>query len=523
MTTRAKFWQILKSNTQPQSNMNINYIKLGQIGAEAARAKNPVCNLLELDPTVIDTWKRDRDAHTAYAQAVVRGYLEQVGEGFPAVGDCLQSFPPSPTVGQGVEAIRSLMLASFAKKMESVSKLPERWEKPDSIGAYYVCAADLRNALSIPAVEVVPAEKWAKEKAAHAQGRKIESRTPSGSWGLSKEPQWLSGIEYRIAPEQPAQPGKLTDADLGETGTKAVAEWMAKMSGPISEGNPQAIFAHAVRKAVEKEQGEEIREVCSTVAKQCAEIARLMVELEQAQAMVGVYKGNCESKTAEFTALESRYREMTDLLQECVQKHKIFGRGKIDRLVVDAVDRLTEDRKGLAIELDNTRERLVKAEKKAESKHGFWMQELSKAMALEKQLVEALPWRETAEKWRDQCQSTEAQLATVTAERDRLQWRPVSEKPTLDDAGKDDRLLKLHNGVAMFASIKNLDGASHWMPCPPPPALTAEEVERERFEKWAQDKPHLALNRSGCIYGSSATQNAWDAWKAARASKEGPQ
>ena len=254
---------------------NIDYTKLGAIGAQAAHDEQAkigrnIFHVCISDKS--DAWTREESSRTAYAVAVVKAFLDQVGEGCPSVGDCLQSFPPSPTIGQGVEAIRSLMLASFAKKMEAVAKLLEKWEKPDRIGAYYVCAADLRNALALPAVEVEPAEKWAKEKAAFAQGRKIEFKieaimdwtplTPKSKF------QWKNYCEYRIAPDQPAQPGKLTDGDLGEIGAKAAFDNRSFPSSYlcIDRGNAQWIkerdgrnaFARAVREAVEKEQGEEL-------------------------------------------------------------------------------------------------------------------------------------------------------------------------------------------------------------------------------------------------------------------------
>jgi lipopolysaccharide biosynthesis regulator YciM len=89
------------------------------------------------------------------------------------------------------------------------------------------------------------------------------------------------------------------------------------------------------------------------------------------------------------------------------------------------IARLTEDCKGLSMSLNVTRENLVKSGKTIESKHGCWMNELAKVTALEQQLSDALPWRESCEKWQAECAKTDAQLATVTAERDRLQ-KPIA-------------------------------------------------------------------------------------------------
>jgi hypothetical protein len=388
---------------------NINYTKLGAIGAEAAHDEQAkigrnIFHVCISDKS--DAWTREESSRAAYAEAVVKAYLEQVGEGFPAVGDCLQALPTSPTTGQAIEAIRSLMLASFAKKMGAVAKLPEKWRSVVTgtgfQSVYATCAINLEDALSLPTVEVEPAEKWAQEKAAHAQGKRIERRNKNfdGYWtvwmGVSR-PIWENdpSIEYRIAPDQPAQPGKLTDAELGEIAQNAV-----KAENPhslitgwsVTKGTALLTWTRAVREAVEKQQGEEI--------------ARLTAKIE---ACDQARKNACDDRDvarAEFAALQARYREMTGVLQECVQKHNLVGSGKIDRLVVEAVNRLT------------------------------------------------------------------AELATVTAERDRLQPRPISTAPTEADANNDGRVLLLGDGnSANFATIANWDGVHsswrRWLPLNP--------------------------------------------------------
>lgn len=304
----------------------IDYTKLGVIGAEAAyqAAKTAgkksawlmaVHDGLEGTQIGFAAFRGDEPARTAYAEAVVRAYLEQVGEGFPIVGDCLQAMSTSPTTGQAIEAIRRLMLAAFARKMQ----------------------------------------------------------------------------------------------------------------------------------AVEKELGEEVKEACATVAKQCAEIGRLMVELGQAQAMVGVYKGYGEDIKTQITPLQQRNHELNELLAEAVAK-----------------------------------------------------------------------------------------LATVTAERDRMQWRPVSEKPTRQDADasgnvesitpKGRILLRMFSSWPWELNHTTAHEVTHWRPFCPPPAPSAEDAERERFEIWAATSSFgHDLTRTPCRkhYNSALTSEAWELWQAARAVKEG--
>ena len=289
---------------------NIDYTKLGAIGAEAAHDEQAKIgrNIFHVSISdKSDAWAREESSRTAYAEAVVRAYLEQVGEGLPTVGDCLQALPTSPTTGQAIEAIRSLMLAAFAKKMEAAAKLPEKWRSVVT-GAgfqsvYATCAINLEDTLSLPAVEVEPAEKWAQEKAAYAQGRKIECRNrasngdPWTSWYAITAKEMIffthSLFEYRIAPDQPAQPGKLTDEELGRIALKALKG--------IDQTKPceyrLAKMLAAVREAVEKQQGEEI--------------ARLTAELACLQKTYEAERNCSAERMAKIHAHEEEIRRLT--------------------------------------------------------------------------------------------------------------------------------------------------------------------------------------------------------------------
>lgn len=157
-------------------------------------------------------------------------------------------------------------------------------------------AGDTTSA-AIEKVFGAPADKWAAEKAAHAQGKKVQHRfMEDGEWSPWLDCQqpirsMTEGNEYRIAPDpaptyhtpnvvqqrreeaaaintamNPAPAGKLSD------------EWLANMAAIASGAcdlicKPRATaFAAAVREAVEKEQAEEV--------------ARLTAIIEQAIEMV---------------------------------------------------------------------------------------------------------------------------------------------------------------------------------------------------------------------------------------------
>jgi len=133
-----------------------------------------------------------------------------------------------------------------------------------------------------------------------------------------------------------------------------------------------------------------------------------------------------------------------------------------------------------------------------------------------------------------------AQLATVTAERDRLLPRLISTAPTEADANNDGRVLLLGDGnSATFAAIASWgDVHSSWRRWLPLNLAdygvqTAQEAERERFEKayrieGLREQPEGAVFDNGVLaraengdYLHWATRSTFRIWQAARAVKEG--
>ena len=119
-----------------------------------------------------------------------------------------------------------------------------------------------------------------------------------------------------------------------------------------------------------------------------------------------------------------------------------------------------------------------------------------------------------------------AKLAATETRLGELEWRPVSVKPTLEDADANGNISILLNDGSLSYMAWNCEPCSaikFWRPAAISQASTTEEIERADFEEWAQDKPQFALNRvtgDFAEYFSSTTQGAWIAWKA-RAAKEG--
>ena len=118
--------------------------------------------------------------------------------------------------------------------------------------------------------------------------------------------------------------------------------------------------------------------------------------------------------------------------------------------------------------------------------------------------------------WED----VKAELAKANAELERLRPRHISTPPTLADVNNDGRVILLGDGDSTFlAKItdwnKVHESWRRWLPLNLAAygIQTAEEVERERFEKW------WAKAQEGDMY--SREDVAFTAWQAARAAKEG--
>lgn len=124
----------------------------------------------------------------------------------------------------------------------------------------------------------------------------------------------------------------------------------------------------------------------------------------------------------------------------------------------------------------------------------------------------------------DDRDAARAELAKANAELERMQWRPVSVKPTRGDADEGgfvtvlraDKLTAIvqwdANGFNPDFDWRQISQAlryTKWRAAALPPSPSAEEVERKRFEKWYQDYKAI----------KSPKGLAFDAWQA-RASKE---
>jgi hypothetical protein len=106
-----------------------------------------------------------------------------------------------------------------------------------------------------------------------------------------------------------------------------------------------------------------------------------------------------------------------------------------------------------------------------------------------------------------------------------LEWRPVSVKPTredADDSGNVEMLRITESGKArrwlnQWGHI-GLESGNFWRPFYSP-APSAEEVERNRFE---DTFPNMRKERTPSgRYVNDKFQGMWESWRAARSAKEG--
>jgi len=332
-------------------------------------------------------------------------------------------------------------------------------------------------------IEPLPANKWAAEKAAHAQGKRIERREGNQDWQRCLDPQWFYQCEYRIAPD-PAPAGKLTDEQLAE---KARAEVLS-LKGAICSiaawstlpGSILNIFARAVREAVEKEQAEEI--------------ARLTAIIEQAIEMVntpGTTKGNLPQ------AINAKIMQR-DEFHDATLKKLDAAKTEIERLKC-AYSSLLQAYKKLEATEQKTRD------------------------AYDRAMTDCVTLRA-------EHNALTAEFAKANAELERLRWRSPEIRPQPGDADKYSMVnVDLGEGAISNFNINKWPWESYnikaWRPFCPPPAPTAEEVERERFEaayleNYPAGMPDLQLSEDG-EYRTPSVRCGFKMWQAARAAKEG--
>jgi len=171
-------------------------------------------------------------------------------------------------------------------------------------------------------IEPLPADKWAKEKTAHAQGKRIEMLISDDEygperWSFCELPDWHDRCEYRIAPDPDPAPAGKTDEQLGEIGKAA-----AKCTVHWSQIN--TAFAAAVREAVGKEQAEEI-------ARLTAEVQSLNESYRVAGRVVREVQAELAKANAELERLRWRSVEVKPTREDADPEGFIEVMGKTDK------------------------------------------------------------------------------------------------------------------------------------------------------------------------------------------------
>ena len=108
------------------------------------------------------------------------------------------------------------------------------------------------------------------------------------------------------------------------------------------------------------------------------------------------------------------------------------------------------------------------------------------------------------------------EIDRLRAELAKHQWRPVSVKPTKEDADVDGYVMDYcKSGNLCKQSVVGVLGSVviSWMPCPKTPTPTAEETERAGFEKWWSCQPSW-------VHENNTKHAVFMGWQAARAGKK---
>jgi len=298
----------------------------------------------------------------------------------------------------------------------------------------------------------------------------------------------------------PAPAGKLSDKELGVIGAKEASNWLKERAHTFSmvvndssawwgqDAPARTAFARAVREAVEKEQTEEI--------------ARLTAIIEQAIEMVntpGTTKDNLPQ------AINAKIMQR-DEFHDATLKRLDVAKAEISRLKTEY-------------------ESLLKVYKNADEGARNMHSELKRLQSASRMCTADMD-------------ALKDQLAKANAELERLRWRSVEVKPTREDGDRDGKVTVIHKDGVMYEWHWNMafhENHRAWRPFCPPPALSAEEVERERFEKayreewercegqdskWKFD-PRVFTRDDQGRYIAQGVEPSWRMWKLARAAKEG--
>lgn len=326
---------------------------------------------------------------------------------------------------------------------------------------------------------------------------------------MNPAPALPAGVGINPAPYA----GKLSDEQLGEIGATAAAHWFnengqedqrlmyVSETGPYAHSDTPArtAFAAAVREAVEKEQAEEIarltaksEEMCQAFVAEAAKKHEALAIIEQAIDMVntpGTTKDNLPK------AINAKIMQRA-AAHDATLKKLDAAKAEIQRLKAEYAS-LLQAYKKLEVTEQRTRD------------------------AYDRAMTDCVTLRE-------ENNALTAELAKANAELERLRWRSVEVKPTREDADNDGNIILTNGDIYLKIGWNNIKGIHSswkwWSPFCPPPAPSAEEVERERFEIWAATSSFghdLTRMPCGKYYNSVLTSEAWELWQAARAAKEG--
>lgn len=288
----------------------------------------------------------------------------------------------------------------------------------------------------------------------------------------------------------PAPAGKLTDEQLGEIGAKAAYDAGNKVGWLlyVHDGMPGMLigrnawrgdapareaFARAVREAVEKERAEEIRALTS----------QKQAYKERAESKHGCWMQELEKTTAQAEEIARLTAELE--IFKKIRDGRIELQAKYDDLQV-TMDSVTMNANWSIERMKEAQDELASLQKNYDIERNCSGERMTQILELQRELSQANERVEAKQAAYQRCAGLleEERLKNVkaNAELERLRWRSVEVKPTREDADVDGDIM-VYN--ATTGEIYNLDWQSefkacvtHWRPACPPPAPTAEEVEK---------------------------------------------
>lgn len=351
----------------------------------------------------------------------------------------------------------------------------------------------------------LPEDPYRALKEAHAAGKVIEFNPGDGAGWRAHNPDWTALVEcYRIKPEDPWTLGRSVNGFTlaedqewhrldGWTQEMLPAGWRPLLKGEVKAEMDQSNYYGKWLPVFFPGKVVHNRDHCRTQRPLPTSEAEQHKRAEEPQ-WIPWSGGECPLKDDDVDEWEIRFRDgeirNTDIMP---QKWDWLRRNSISDIIAYRVLKWKEKKEPSPTDNDawesllRTNAQLGKRVAELESQVNHLLNDQAHYIAGDGEKADL-----------------EAKLYAAQYRLAQLEWRPVSVKPTKEDADEYGWIQVFkHDSQLGIHQYHNLNNVAYWQPFAPPPKINTDRVE---FEKWWK----------GYSFDTSEYNTAFAAWKAAR-------